>query len=70
MIEGRAQRVLDPDVALAYASALGCTRQWLVLGEGEPPTAETVAAVVAAGRARLAQALAEPVTRDSHPGAP
>lgn len=68
MIESRAQRVLDPDVALAYATALGCTRRWLVLGEGDPPTAEAIREAVEAARARNA----DPTdTRDSAaPGAP
>jgi transcriptional regulator with XRE-family HTH domain len=38
----------------SIAEVLGCSLDWLVNGEGEPPTAEHVRAAVDAARARLA----------------
>lgn len=55
MIEdgSRAKRI-SADTALALADVLGCSVKYLVRGEGEPPSANTVRRAVSRAKAALA----------------
>lgn len=52
----------------AIARATGATLDWLITGEGAPPSADAVRAAVARARARLAPPVADE-PRPSHPAA-
>lgn len=52
LIEGSHRKQVGADVIAKIAAVLGCSTDFLILGTGDPPTAEGVKAAVAAARAR------------------
>lgn len=54
LIESRAIKTIEAPTAAALATVLGCSLDWLVLGQGEAPSDAALAAAVNAARARRA----------------
>lgn len=54
LVESGTIKAVGAPTAAALARVLGCSLDWLVLGQGEPPSDAELAAAVAAARARHA----------------
>lgn len=54
LIEAGTIKDIGTSTASALAGVLGCSLDWLVRGQGEPPSDAELAAAIAAARARLA----------------
>lgn len=54
LVEAGTIKDIGTITASALAGVLGCSLDWLVRGEGEPPSDAELAAAVAAARARFA----------------
>lgn len=50
LIESGQRPRVEAETAMKYARVLGTTLDWLLLGTGDPPTAESVAAAVTKAR--------------------